>query len=69
MFLTELTPAIQELTHHPVAFLGGFFSGMFHLKLDDEPLKGWLERQGVDTHPDQMKSDKNGSGPQSISID
>ncbi|MGK7872074.1 MAG: hypothetical protein AB4426_01780 [Xenococcaceae cyanobacterium] len=67
MFLDELKPIIKELTQQPVAFMGGFFSGVFRLKLSENPLKSWLEQQGVTTFYTDIPD--NGSGPQSISID
>jgi hypothetical protein len=72
MFLDELAPLAQELTAHPMAFLGGLFSGLFRLSLADDPVKSWLDQQGgssaysaTSTTPFNGKS----SGPQSISID
>ena len=71
MFAGELGPVIKELTQYPVAFLGGFFSGIFRIELSDDPVKSWLEQQGAtsgDRHDDN--SNGNGSrGPQSISIE
>jgi hypothetical protein len=49
MFLTELQPALVELTQQPIAFLGGFVSGVLRLNLADDPLKSWLEKQGMTT--------------------
>ncbi|NEP32500.1 MULTISPECIES: hypothetical protein [unclassified Moorena] len=72
MFLNELTPIFEEFTQQPVAFLGGFFSGVFRLNLSDDPLKSWLEAQnGSEIYKDghnRSENDKN-TGPQSISID
>ncbi|NEO60801.1 MAG: hypothetical protein F6J98_10310 [Moorea sp. SIO4G2] len=72
MFLNELTPIFEEFTQQPVAFLGGFFSGVFRLNLSDDPLKSWLEAQnGSEIYKDgqnRSENDKN-QGPQSISID
>lgn len=71
MFLDELTPFVQELTAHPVAFLGGLASGLLRLDLTDDPVKSWLNNQGAVPAPDHSASrasDRNG-GPQSISID
>ncbi|NEO79463.1 hypothetical protein [Moorena sp. SIO4G3] len=72
MFLNELTPIFEEFTQQPVAFLGGFFSGVFRLNLSDDPLKSWLEAQnGSEIYKDghnKSENDKN-QGPQSISID
>lgn len=72
MFLDELTPIVKELTHQPVAFLGGLFSGVFRLSLYDDPVKSWLDREaGSTTHTSPTTGSGNGrnSGPQSISID
>lgn len=72
MFLNELTPIFEEFTQQPVAFLGGFFSGVFRLNLSDDPLKSWLEAQnGSEIYKDgynRSENDKN-KGPKSISID
>lgn len=72
MFLDEITPLFQELTQQPVAFLGGFFSGIFRLNLADDPVKSWLdEHAGSTSYTTSSSSSANGktSGPQSISID
>ncbi len=69
MFLSELTPFLQEMARQPVAFLGGFVSGILRLNLEDDPVKSWLEKQNVtvtETHPSQNESDNR---PQQISID
>ncbi|NES82937.1 MAG: hypothetical protein F6K10_16875 [Moorea sp. SIO2B7] len=70
MFIDEITPIIKELTSQPVAFLGGFFSGVFQLKLSEDPLKSWLAQQGNFTisYKDSNGKD-NDSRPQSITID
>jgi hypothetical protein len=69
MFLDELQPFVKQLTQQPVAFLGGFVSGVLRLKLTDDPLKEWLEKQGASTSTYTDTSSGNGSGPQSISIE
>ncbi|HEY9834230.1 MAG TPA: hypothetical protein V6D26_27005 [Stenomitos sp.] len=72
MFLDELTPIAKELTQQPVAFLGGFFSGVFRLNLADDPVKSWLEQQtGSTPYTSAPSGSENGksSGPQSISIE
>ncbi|MDY6936958.1 MAG: hypothetical protein SWY16_04755 [Cyanobacteriota bacterium] len=74
MFFDELQPILQELTREPIAFLGGFFSGTFHLNLSEDPVKSWLDEQGGSS-PSVPSSDAgtphNGrsNGPQTISID
>ncbi|OUC14731.1 MAG: hypothetical protein B0A82_10380 [Alkalinema sp. CACIAM 70d] len=68
MFLTELSPLVKELTQQPIAFMGGFVSGLLKLNLNDDPIKSWLVKQGIDptmTVPTNAPS----TGPQSISID
>lgn len=69
MFMDELTPMLKELTSYPVAFLGGFVSGLLRLNLAEDPIKSWLD-QGSETYPTNGSS-SNGktSGPQSITID
>lgn len=69
MFLDELQPVARELVQQPVAFLGGFVSGVLRLKMSEDPLKGWLDKQGITTASPADISSGNGSGPQSISID
>lgn len=68
MFLTELTPLAQKLLQQPIAFAGGFCSGLFKLNLSEEPLSVWLEKQGHSSQNDDQGNNKS-SGPQSISID
>ena len=70
MFLDELTPFLQELTRQPVAFVGGFVSGVLRLNLSDDPVKSWLDNQDVTvTDDDDSVSSGGNSGPQKISID
>ncbi len=70
MFVTELTPLAQEVVKKPVAFLGGFVSGLLGLSLADEPVSQWLAKQGAaaSTEPNSRPT-PSPSGPQSISID
>ena len=69
MFLTELAPAFQKLLQQPVAFAGGFVSGILQLKLEEEPLSKWLENQGYNSSVPDSKPSRNSSKPQSIDID
>ncbi|MEM6835213.1 MAG: hypothetical protein AAF609_00015 [Cyanobacteria bacterium P01_C01_bin.120] len=71
MFLTELSPFLQELTRQPVAFVGGFVSGVLRIDLSDDPVKSWLDKQDVSVAPDAATSNDSGNngGPQKISID
>lgn len=68
MFLDELQPIFQELLQQPIAFAGGFFSGLLRLKITDEPLKNWLEKQGMMSYGD-INNSNNGNSPQSIDIE
>jgi hypothetical protein len=67
MFLDELTPLAQELIKNPVAFAGGFVSGILRLNLNDDPVKSWLEKQSGFTMP--TPPTPPATGPQSIEID
>ncbi len=46
MFLTELTPLVKEFSQKPVAFMGGFVSGLLGLSLDQQPVRDWLKQYG-----------------------
>ena len=64
MFLDELSP--------PVSFMGGFFSGVLRLNLQDEPVKTWLTKQKSCAAHGTSKADAHngkGSAPQQISIE
>ncbi len=69
MFLTELTPALQKFIQQPVAFAGGFVSGVLQLKLNEEPLSQWLEKQGYNSTSNKVASPQKSDRPQSIDID
>ncbi len=69
MFLDELQPIFQEFLKQPLAFTGGLVSGSLRLKLSEDPLKSWLEKQGLSNFTYTDHTADNGSGPQSISID
>lgn len=73
MFLDELSPFLNQLTGHPMAFLGGLTSGLLRLNLSDDPVQGWLRQQGVTASGDadfgNNGSQNNGGGPQTISIE
>lgn len=70
--MDELKPILQELTQEPLAFLGGFVSGLLRLNLHDDPVKTWLEKQGApmsSTAADSQNNNGNSGGPQSITIE
>lgn len=71
MFMDELMPLLRELTQQPIAFLGGFVSGVFRLNLMDDPVKSWLDQQTGIPSVSTTSEVHNGKsrGPQSISID
>lgn len=72
MFFDELSPLFQEFLQKPLAFMGGFTSGVFRLNLSDDPVKSWLEKETGKPVSDAASSfdgSQNGGGPQSISID
>ncbi|MGB3691307.1 MAG: hypothetical protein WA999_01185 [Spirulinaceae cyanobacterium] len=70
MFISELVPIAKEIAQQPLAFMGGLFSGVFKLDISEDPLKSWLENQGVSTHSTSLNKIVNTEeGPQSISID
>lgn len=69
MFITELSPLAQELAQQPVAFLGGLFTGLLRLSLNEEPVKSWLIQQTGTTVYVTHPQNGNGNAPKSISID
>ena len=69
MFLTELQPIVKELVQQPIAFTGGFVSGVLRLKLSSDPLKSWLEKQGVTDFSSADMANESNQRPQSIMID
>jgi hypothetical protein len=72
MFLDELIPVVKELIQQPIAFTGGFFSGLLRLNLNEDPVKSWIDREAGSssyTPPETEASNSKSTGPQSISID
>ena len=69
MFLAELQPLLRELIGQPVAFAGGFVSGILRLKVSEDPLKQWLREQGIISYSPNSATSDNGNSPQSIAID
>ena len=69
MFVDELTPFIRELARQPVAFCGGFFSGLFRLDLSEDPVKTWLNKQSAAPTGVATPTPSNDKGPKSIDID
>ena len=72
MFLDELIPVVKELMQQPIAFAGGFFSGLLRLNLYEEPVRSWIDEQAGSTSytaPSAEATSAKSSGPQSISID
>jgi hypothetical protein len=71
MFVDELTPVFKELTSHPLAFLGGFMSGVLRLSLNEDPVQSWLDQQAGKPASTATGDSNlgNGKGPQSITIE
>ncbi|USR89403.1 hypothetical protein NEA10_10910 [Phormidium yuhuli AB48] len=71
MFFDELQPIFKELTAEPIAFFGGFVSGVLRLDLSEEPLKSWVgQTTESPSSPSGSEGDRpNGNGPQSITIE
>ena len=72
MFIDELIPVVKELIQQPIAFTGGFFSGLLRLNLHEEPVKSWIDSQAGSTSyttPPASTTNGKSTGPQSISID
>lgn len=69
MFVDELTPFVRELARQPVAFCGGFFSGLFRLDLSEDPVKTWLSKQGAVPTESTVPKPPSDKGPKSINID
>jgi hypothetical protein len=63
---------VKELIQQPIAFTGGFFSGLLRLNLHEEPVKSWIDSQAGSasyTTPPASATNGKSTGPQSISID
>lgn len=71
MFVDELTPFVRELARQPIAFCGGFFSGLFRLDLSEDPVRTWLNKQGAAPTASGTATPQppGAKGPQSIDID
>jgi hypothetical protein len=72
--MDELGPILRALSDHPLPFVGGFFSGLFRLSANEDPVKNWLVAQlaqsGTHLVPTSSgNSESNGKGPQRIDID
>lgn len=50
---------------NPVVFCGGFLSGLLRLDIRQDPLRSWLESQGLRVEDPPATT----QGPQSISIE
>ena len=69
MLIKGLEPILKELIQQPLAFTGGFASSLLKLKVTDDLLKGWLQKQGFNSYKFYDDFNKKSSGPQNISID
>jgi hypothetical protein len=68
MFLEELRPLAKELLANPLAFAGGFASGLLRLNLNDDPVKSWLQKNSDGTYQPPAAPDAP-KPPQSIDIE
>jgi hypothetical protein len=71
MFFSEFSPLVQIFVAQPIAFAGGFVSGLLQLNLADEPVKSWLSHNMTVSGPSTPNPPQNGNsnGPQNITID
>lgn len=73
MFLDELNPLFQELIQKPLAFTGGFVSGVLKLDPNSDPVMSWISKTAGIEFPSPMgttsSQDDAGSGPQTIDIE
>ena len=72
MDLADLSPLVEEFVYKPIAFMGGFVSGVLQLNLADDPVKSWLDREMGTSRTaatSGFDGSNNGNGPQSIEID
>ncbi len=69
--MDELGPILRAVSDHPIPFLGGFFSGLFRLSANEDPVKDWLvNHMAKGSHPGSPDTPANTeSGPQRIIID
>ena len=61
---------LSEFLQNPLPFCGGFLAGLLRLNVNEDPLRSWLEQQGMSA--DDIASAANSepdNGPKSISID
>ncbi|GAB4210520.1 MAG: hypothetical protein OHK0012_00940 [Synechococcales cyanobacterium] len=63
-----MTVIVGEFLSNPIAFCGGFVSGILRLDLHQEPLRSWLEQQGVYPTPPSGTVTDSGK-PKTIAID
>ncbi|MGD1901034.1 MAG: hypothetical protein ACFB9N_02205 [Geitlerinemataceae cyanobacterium] len=69
MFFEEVQPFVREFFAEPIAFLGGFASGVLKVDLAQDPVKSWLDKEAGATGSDDDNTPPPPSGPQTISID
>ncbi|EFJ13345.1 hypothetical protein SELMODRAFT_122724, partial [Selaginella moellendorffii] len=67
-------PIVKEALKEPIAFLGGVFAGMLRLDLNEEPLKGWIEKTAAAAKLQadeklETITDKDDGGPEEIQIE
>ncbi len=58
---------LSEFFQNPIPFAAGFVAGILNVDLNQDPIKGWLEQQGV--HRKETPASTSSKGPQNISIE
>ncbi|WP_349306875.1 hypothetical protein [Lyngbya confervoides] len=67
--MDELNPLFREIVQKPLAFAGGFVSGILHLSPDSDPLRNWIAHEAGEAMPTTAPDPQQNSGPQSIDIE
>ncbi|NJK61572.1 MAG: hypothetical protein HC921_01795 [Synechococcaceae cyanobacterium SM2_3_1] len=58
---------LSEIFQNPIPFAAGFVAGILNVDVHQDPVKGWLEQQGV--HMKATPATPSSKGPQNISIE
>jgi len=61
----EMNEVWKTFLSNPVVFCGGFLSGLLRLDVRQDPLRSWLESQGLRVEDPPAST----QGPQSIAIE
>lgn len=58
---------LSEFFQNPIPFAAGFVAGILKVDVNQDPVKGWLEQQGVHMKPSSATT--SSKGPQNINIE